>query len=131
MATEHIVDASAVAKLFLDEPGAETFRDWWYGALLTDTPMSAPGLLRYEIGALIVRNLGHLDSPARRRTWREAVAGIRFDDETVLDALTVDGLTFYDAAYVALAATKKARLITYDDKMAKHARAHGVAVERP
>lgn len=126
MPTELVADASALAKLFLDEPDAPAFRDWWYERLTQGTVVTAPALLRYEIGNLITRNLSELKAKDRRRVWREALAGIRFDDETTMEAFAIQGLTFYDAAYVGLAKSRKTPLLTYDGAMKKAAKDEGV-----
>lgn len=128
----YVVDASAVAKLFLDEPESMSFRDWWYASLGAGAPFYAPSLMRFEVGNLVVRNLKALDATQRRRAWREALAGVTWDDDAVPAAFehTSGGLTFYDAAYVALAAARKASLVTFDDEMARVARAEGVKLKR-
>ncbi len=131
MTTEYVVDASALAKLFLDERDSEDVRDWWYSAVTKGIAMFAPALVRFEVGNLIRRNLGHLDAEDRGRVWREALAGIVFDDQAVAHAFSVPRLTFYDAVYVNLAAQRTATLVTFDDKMESVAISRKVTTFRP
>ena len=131
MDTEYVVDASALAKLFLDEDGAPAFRDWWYATMASGAAMMAPSLVRFEVGNLIRRNLHHLDAAGRRRCWRETLAGVQFDDSALAGSFGFPQLTFYDAAYLSLAAARKARLLTFDSRMAKAAAAQNLVTERP
>lgn len=114
---EFVADATAVGKLFLDEPESEALRDWWYARLRAGDRIVAPPVLAAELGNVIRRNLDTLDDAAQRRVWRDALAGIAFLDDGMPDAFTHRRLTFYDGCYVALALARGAALVSYDRDM--------------
>jgi predicted nucleic acid-binding protein len=104
-----------------------------------DTPLLAPGLLRWEITNVlrtkVVRTLIS-ESDAERRLRSFAALGIAEPDTEISPAGLLlfaleSGLSAYDAAYVELARREGASLATLDAAMARAARDHGVVVMSP
>lgn len=123
-AESFVVDASAIAKLVQDEEHSEALRRWHRTTLDAGGRMLAPHLLRYEVGNLLVRNASRLPdaSPsARQDLLARMLLGYQFADAAGIEAFAPP-LSFYDAAYVALAHSLKATLVTYDDRMLGAAR---------
>lgn len=124
-----VVDASGVGKSFLDEPETAAWREWYYRLLADDADLRAPYLLQYEVGRTIQRELTSLSPSQMASTLDDAVTGIRLS--LVPPARPFDhtgSLTYYDAAYVALAKEEGVPLATYDDRMAEAARSQGIPV---
>lgn len=126
-----VVDASALAKLFLHEPESAALRSWYTTQVASGARFAGPSLLGYEIAQTFARNLGPLDPKTFARHVQVALTG--FDLHAVHDQVGpfLGKLTVYDASYVATAKRLSARLVTYDQAMAKVARDHGVVVETP
>ena len=120
--TRVVIDASAMAALVFQEPGAASIRDRLEGA-----SVFAPSLLQYELANVAwkkarrqpddaVRSLGALSVALDRDwglTWREVEAA-----DVVMIAVAT-GLTSYDASYLWLAGALGADLVTLDTKMAE------------
>lgn len=119
-----VVDASAFAKVFLEQPGSHAFREWRRKALLRGLPLLAPTLLPYELGNVLLREF-----KGERRKWDPALTEILLGVSLELPSfarvfLAAEGLTFYDAAYLALAQERGATLVSYDrDLLARAAKA--------
>jgi predicted nucleic acid-binding protein len=120
--TRVVVDASALAALVFQEPGAAAIRDRLDGATVF-----APSLLRYELANVAWKKARRHPADAARilgalavaldsdwgLTWREVEAA----DVVMLAAAT--GLTSYDASYLWLAGMLGADLVTRDARLAE------------
>jgi predicted nucleic acid-binding protein len=120
--TRVVVDASALAALVFQEPGAAAIRDRLDGATVF-----APSLLRYELANVAWKKARRQPADAARilgalavaldsdwgLTWREVEAA----DVVMLAAAT--GLTSYDASYLWLAGMLGADLVTLDARIAE------------
>lgn len=126
-----VMDASAAAKLFLNEPATPHFRAWYVQVSLQTEGLLAPSLLRYELGQILVRE-DRRDAAKRRDVLDQATAGLVFDDRTASAAFDhAPPLSFYDAAYLALALDAKAALVTYDRELLAAAKAAGCKTLSP
>lgn len=120
--TRIVVDASAFAAVVFQEPGFEAI-----SRRLDRAHVFAPRLLKYEItntawkkarrepskSALIFSALGHAFDDRWGIVWCDVDAA----DVALLAHVT--GLTGYDAAYVWLAGSLGADLVTLDRQLAK------------
>ncbi len=133
---DHILDASAAAKLFLDEPESAAFRSWYLQEVLAGATFAAPNLLSYEVAHLLARNL-QPPSGSRAAEWfakrhDEVLSGIVIDEGGARRVFAWTGtLTGYDAGYLAVAVATRASLVTYDNTLLKEARKHGVLTHTP
>lgn len=133
---DHVVDASAIAKLFLDEPESEAFRSWYLTEIEAGSLFAAPGLLEYEVAHLLARNL---KPPAGtdRTAWLaerhdEVLAGIVLDHRAARGSFRwTPAITGYDASYLAAAMAHGASLVTYDDLLLRQARKEGIRTHTP
>lgn len=126
MPTEYVLDASALCKLFLDEPGAKQFRFWYRERRRERCRFLAPGLLPYELANVIHQVKGNTpvadDPEYMRGIVADAVQGVELDEQAWRSTWHRAGrLTAYDAAYAALAERLGATLVTYDDRLAGQA----------
>lgn len=129
---DHVLDASALVKRFLEGPSYEGFRAWDRAAAEEGAIRGAPTLLGFEVGNVIAREVPEGDPDEQALHLNDALRGVRLvepDLETVF--LLADDLTFYDAAYVALAKGQDASLVTYDEALVDAAGRHGVEVRSP
>ncbi|MHB8634318.1 MAG: PIN domain-containing protein [Thermoplasmatota archaeon] len=132
----YVVDASALAKLFLDEPDSPAFRAWYLSEVQRGETFGAPSLLGYEIAHLISRNLKP-PAGAKRADWLaqrhdEVMTGIALDEAGARRGCAMAGrLTGYDAAYLAVAAAGPACLVTYDRALVQEAKGQGLRVQSP
>lgn len=122
MATSWVVDASIAVKLFRSEPDSLSVRRM-FADLAMEQRALAPSLLRYEIGNACSRPAIAGLEPALQRF----LAGIQTIEPQDVARFT-DGLSYYDAAYLALAIEQKAGLLTVDDKLRKAAKKLGIEV---
>ncbi len=123
-----VADASVLAAaLFGEAAGAEAF------AVLRGRTLHAPHLLDHEVASVGLKKL-------RRERVADATVAAALNAYMQLPIerhlVTVEGvvalaqrynLTAYDAAYLQVAESLAAPLATFDDKLAKAARAHLVA----
>jgi predicted nucleic acid-binding protein len=117
-----VVDASALAALAFNEPGADEVARRLEGASL-----AAPPLLKLELANVASKKIRR--QPDRERAVLQALAealdprlGIRWMDVDANDVALLalaTGLTAYDAAYVWLAGMLGADLVTLDEKIAR------------
>ncbi len=123
------VDASALAKLILDEPHARAMRRWW---IETERAYcSRIGIV--ETSRAVTRLLGddaHLASMVR------SIDVVEFDDAIARQAAVVgpSALRTLDAIHLASALRLGDGIdafVTYDDRLAEAARAVGLPVVRP
>lgn len=123
MVTDWVMDASIGVKLLATEPDSESCRSFIDGMPAT-ARLLAPGLLRYEVGNALTKR-GPI--PNLERLIADALAPVETVDPNDVAGHQA-GLSYHDAAYLALAVEQKAGLLTADDKMRKAAKEHGVPV---
>jgi len=113
-----VIDASALAAILFDEPGAEEI-----SRELLNSQLFAPDLLGYEI-ANVCLNKMQRNRPVEKsilrqfRNWR--LMGIRLHKMAEIELLPIaleTGLTIYDAAYLHLAVHYSAALVSLDREM--------------
>ncbi len=121
-----VVDASAMAALTFDEPGADRI-----GERLTGSRLVAPVLLSFELANVCATKSrrhpelrGALNAAFRHRI-RLHVQELAVDHDDVLDLAIANGLSAYDAAYLWLARNLGAELVTLDRRLARAAGAAG------
>lgn len=126
----YVVDASSLGKLIADEPGADAFRAWFFATSESDAELEAPELLWYEFGRLVQRLLPDEDADviADIVTAHTMPFHLRRPAPGTAAAYASRGLTFYDAAYVAVAEERGSILVTSDKPMAKVARRSRIPV---
>lgn len=122
MATDWVVDASVAAKLFLPEADSSAVRAW-FAALPREQRLLAPSLLRYEIGNACRKP----SVPEMEQAIRRFMSGLHVVEPDEVARFAKD-LSYYDAAYLALAIEQKAGLLTADAKLREAAKRHGVQV---
>jgi predicted nucleic acid-binding protein len=113
-----VVDASALAAVLFDEPEAATVADRLEGATLV-----APALLSFEIAGVCLKKLRSY--PQQREALLTAFALyarmpieiVDVDHREAIGLAEVLGLSSYDAAYLWLAQTLAAELVTLDRKL--------------
>ncbi len=113
-----VVDCSVVAALLWSEPAADEAR-----TRMRERSLNAPSLLPYEL-ANVARSKCRAGVP--QDAAREGLAAFderritlhELEPALVFDVAARQGLTAYDAAYLALAVALKAPLITFDRKLA-------------
>lgn len=133
---DHVVDASALAKLFLNEPESDAFRAWYLTEVQAGAKFAAPGLLAYEIAHLLGRNLKP-PAPARAAEWLaerhdEVMTGVALDEGAARRSFPWIGtLTGYDASYLSTATATRASLVSYDEALLKAAARQGVKTHTP
>ena len=114
-----VVDASAVGAIAFGEPDGPTLV-----AHLQGETLLAPTLLDYEIASIAWKKArAHPESAAQIQAALDAASRLRIERVPVpaVDLLRVareTRLTVYDAAYLWLARTRDAELVTLDRKLA-------------
>lgn len=117
-----VVDASAAAAfLFVEAEASEV------AAALSDAKLLAPTLFAYELANICIKKLRA--DPARstvtlaryERLPRLRVEHCEVDVRECLDLARQLMLTAYDAAYLWLARSERAELVTLDKKLARAA----------
>lgn len=127
-----VVDASALGKAFLEEPSHAAYRSWEQEIRDEGLDPGGPHLLFYELGNLVQREYGSDPPDHRARIVDEALRGIQLETPSTTGiAEAAAPVTFYDAAYLALAREHDAPLVTYDDVLAEAAEERGVEVLSP
>jgi len=117
-----VVDASAVGAIAFGEPDGPTLV-----AHLQGETLLAPTLLDYEIASIAWKKArAHPESAAQIQAALDAASRLRIERVPVpaVDLLRVareTGLTVYDAAYLWLARTRDAELVTLDRRLANAA----------
>lgn len=113
-----VVDASAVAAVLFDEPEAAPIAASVQGDLM------APALLRYEIASVCTTKLIRhptraADIKARYKLLEQLAINYMEPNWASLPALARHwALSAYDAAYLQLALTQHAPLVTLDKRLA-------------
>lgn len=129
---DFVLDASALAKLVLDEDESAAFRRWYRERIAEGARFAAPGLLGYEMAELVARNVRPAPSPqAFQALIRNLVEGVRLDPAFDAVGPYLLRTTAYDASYLATAAEAQAVLVTYDHALLRAAKAHSVPAEAP
>jgi predicted nucleic acid-binding protein len=113
-----VVDASALAALLFDEPEAGAVAD-----RLEDGNLVAPALLSFEIASVCLKKLR--SSPEQREPLLAAFALlarmpieiVEVDQADAVQLAEAFGLSSYDAAYLWLAQTLAAELVTLDRRL--------------
>jgi len=121
-----VVDASAIAAVLFGEPQADAI-----AARLNGSHLVAPHLLPYEISSVCLKKLTLY--PRRRRSILQAFVlyqamGIELLDVRPLDVVQLArrrAITTYDAAYLWLAKSLPAGLVTLDRKLVRAFAASG------
>lgn len=126
-----VLDASVVARILLDDqPDHEVARACYAAAVRAGLRPVAPGLLLYELGSVLSR----VRAPVARRAelLAEAVAlveVVHLSPSVAASALRIAAegpLTFYDAAYAALAESLDGLVWTEDREILARVRARAV-----
>jgi predicted nucleic acid-binding protein len=114
-----VVDASAVGAIALGEPDGHTL-----AANLKGETLLAPTLIDYELASIARKKTrAHPESAAQIQAALDAASRLRIQRVPVpaVDLLRVardTRLTVYDAAYLWLARTRDAELVTLDRRLA-------------
>ena len=127
-----VVDASVVAALYFpDERPPPEFVEQ-----MTETETIAPYLFWYEIRATALKKerqrilaAAAVDEALRQIRDLPIVLRQMTDEVAVVGLARRHALSFYDASYLALALSERARLATLDSRLAAAARAEGVLLE--
>ena len=113
-----VVDASVIAAMTFEEPGAEEAE-----ALLDGSDLAAPSFLAYELtnvarkkALLYPQRLEDIER-ALREALRLEIQSIEVDHLAVLELALGTGLTTYDASYLYLARTLGLPLVTFDQQL--------------
>lgn len=119
-----MVDASVLCALLFDEPEAQAA-----GQLMSGRELHAPRLLDQEIlNVAVTKARRGLALPAARRALADFLEQpITLTDPALDEQLELAlryRLSGYDAAYLWLAATLRAPLLTFDERLGKAAAAH-------
>ncbi len=117
-----VLDASAALELLLNTPRASRIRD---RVLRRDESVHAPHLLDLEVAQVLRRYVANREMSAQRGA--EALGDFmdlpihRYPHDLFLARIWAlrDSLTAYDAAYVALAESLEAPLLTCDARLHK------------
>ena len=143
--TTLVVDGSAVLALLRNEPGGDEVRGHLHEQILHGEPMLVPALFWLELVNVLARRYRLLPSAIVEAVYELEQMGLRSADIgrpgtlALIDAVGRSGLTAYDAAYLVLAESSDARLLTADAALAAAAGRRallvgppgGVAEERP
>ena len=127
-----VLDASALAKSFLDEPRSDALRAWLGNAVAAGHDLHVPSLAASEIARIIQKERPELDVAAHKELWRAVLLGIHvapvdMAHDGVWDTAAA-GLSYYDAEYVDLARRLGATLVTADAAQVRAAAALGIDV---
>jgi len=120
---DKVVDASVIAALAFEESRADEAED-----LLRNATLLAPEILPIELTSVALKKIRALPS-ARfniesrlRAALSLEVELIRIAPLEVLELALDTGLSIYDAAYLHTARRLECPLVTFDAKLARHAR---------
>lgn len=127
-----VVDTSILASPYLGEPGWEAVT-----RALDEIEICAPMILRYELWAVVGRNLktrGLPLGPLMERVWNLSVTETTPDRawlQVATELVEGQGLAFYDACFVATAIGSGLPLWTADRKMLEAAQRKNVSLYDP
>lgn len=120
------IDASALAKLILDEPDSAEFAEWYRQLRTAGVRAESSPLLQFELGNLLQREF-----PRDERNGKILEAALDGVDAPPIAPPSplrfAPPLTYYDASYLA-AARASGALATYDDRMGRLAAKEGLVV---
>ena len=120
---DKVVDASVIAALAFEESRADEAED-----LIRDASLFAPEIFPYELASVDLKKTNvdparRIDLAMRLRTALsiqiELVPTAPFE---LLELALETNLTIYDAAYLQAARGLGCALVTFDEKLARHAR---------
>ena len=120
---DKVVDASVIAALAFLESRAEEARD-----LLRDATLFAPEILPYELASVALKKIKiepsrHFEIAVRlHRALSTQVKLVPIAPLELLELARETNLTIYDAAYLQAARRLGYPLVTFDTKLARHAR---------
>lgn len=119
-----VVDASCLAKLVVEEPGSAEFTAWFGAEVRASGRVEAPSVVRYELGRILQRDLAGEKAGVLAALHEATLRHVLLSDPPARQVFKVAarGLTFADAAYVALALQRGGGLVTTDDDMRAVAR---------
>lgn len=120
---DRVVDASVIAAMVFEEPRADEAED-----LLRDASLFAPEILPYELASVALKKTKI--EPSRHfefamRLLRALSVQVKLVPIAPLELLQLareTNLTIYDAAYLQAARRLGYPLVTFDAKLARHAR---------
>lgn len=130
IALEHVIDASAVLAVLLEEPERPRLI-----AATTGRVLVAPPSLPWEIGNALVAmvrrgRLGPDLAKAAWEAWQDVpVRLVDVSGKQALDLAFVHGVYAYDAYLLALAQARRAPLLTLDKSLARASHAAGIHCE--
>jgi len=116
-----IVDASILAKTFLEEADSDDVRALFLLLRARGEALLSPELVKYELGSVALRTRQKGKTPP----FNEAIGlvdTVAFDSSLLrssLDVTSSTGLSFYDGCYIALAEKENGLLWTADKKLLK------------
>ncbi|MHB8586223.1 MAG: type II toxin-antitoxin system VapC family toxin [Thermoplasmatota archaeon] len=128
-----VLDASVLAKTVLVEPESESVIDAMSRAATAGVQLRTPSLARYEVGNAILqvsrRSMESMDVEAGI-AHALALVEESYPRGSVSAWARKYDLTFYDAAYLAMAkeSSDGARLCTFDKKLGAAAQAEGIRI---
>lgn len=107
------------AKLFLEDDGYRAYRRWFKETVQGGERLVAPGLLAYELGRVIEREFDDEPVEIQQEVHRRSlgIVDLRPLEQGGTFRIASEGLTFYDAAYVALAVSTGSPLATEDNQV--------------
>jgi predicted nucleic acid-binding protein len=120
---DKVVDASVIAALAFLESRAEEARD-----LLRNATLFAPEILPYELASVALKKTrglrsGRFDVASRLHDALSlGVQLLPIEPLELLELALETNLTIYDAAYLQAARGLGCPLVTFDAKLARHAR---------
>src|SRR5258708_36559395 len=118
-----VVDASVIAAMAFEESRADEAED-----LLRDARLFAPEIFPYELASVALKKTK--DTPSRHvdiamRLGKALSIRVELVEIAPLELLKLaleTNLTIYDAAYLQAARRLRCPLVTFDAKLARHAR---------
>lgn len=119
-----VVDASAALKLLVEEPGRDEVRRHLREAVHARHPLMVPTLFWLEVVNVLALRYRFAPSAIAEAVYELEQQGFATADVgrpgvlAVIDAVARTGLTAYDAAYLTLAESADARLLTADARLA-------------
>jgi len=119
-----VVDASAALTLLRNEPGAEVVRRQLHDQMLAREPILVPGLFWLEIVNVLVIRYRYPPAAIVEAVYELEQVGVTTAEVgrpgvlAAIDAVGRSGLTAYAAAYLVLAESVEARLLTADAQLA-------------
>jgi predicted nucleic acid-binding protein len=130
-----VLDASALGKLFRNEPGSQALRRLVHAAATAGEDVTAPPIARHEVLNIVARTVqeGALAADGGFDHYAHVMALVKVADFTPRHDYTLaveTGITAHDAAYIALAESTESTLVSYDKKQLRAA-AGRVALAAP